>query len=83
MKKHPLTQEQYDNLITELEDLEKVQIPQNSEAIKSAKEQGDLSENAEYDAAKDAQAKIMARLSELKNILDNCFIIQKNSHAAA
>lgn len=80
MKKHPLTQEQYDNMLEELNELVTKLIPENSDAIKAAKEQGDLSENAEYDAAKELQAKLHARLSEINTIKDNCFIIQKNEN---
>jgi transcription elongation factor GreA len=48
---------------------------QNVEAIKEARAQGDLSENADYDAARDEQARIEARITELKEILKNVKII--------
>lgn len=79
-KKQPLTQEQYDETIKEIFELENELIPRNSEAIKAAKEQGDLSENAEYDDAKDEQAKLHQRLLELKNKRENSFIIQKSDN---
>ena len=46
-----------------------------SKQVGEARAQGDLSENADYDAARDRQAKVEARIRELKNILDNCEII--------
>lgn len=79
-KKQPLTQTQYDEIIEEIHDLEQNLIPANSKAIKAAKEQGDLSENAEYDDAKDQQAKLHQRLLELKNKKENAYIIQKSEN---
>lgn len=79
-KKQPLTQEQYDSIVAEIYELDYDLIPKNSDAIKAAKEQGDLSENAEYDDAKEEQAKLNHRLNELRAIKGNSYIIQKNSH---
>lgn len=80
IKKQPLTQTQYDEIVHEIHELEQVLIPANSKAIKAAKEQGDLSENAEYDDAKDQQAKLHQRLLELKNKKENSYIIQKSEN---
>ena len=49
-----------------------------AEKIKEAREQGDLSENAEYDAAKDEQRDIEARITELENILKNAEVVDKS-----
>ncbi|WP_460291208.1 GreA/GreB family elongation factor, partial [Bacillus cereus] len=58
MKKNLLTRELYNELTSQKEWLEKEAIPTNSEAIQKAREQGDLSENAEYHEAKDLHAKL-------------------------
>lgn len=79
-KKQPLTQAQFDEIVQEIYELEHILIPENSKAIKAAKEQGDLSENAEYDDAKDQQAKLHQRLLELKNKKENAYIIQKSEN---
>ena len=66
-KKNILTYEGLKKLEDELEDLKVVKRKEVSQKIKEAREQGDLSENAEYDAAKDEQRDIEARIEELKN----------------
>lgn len=71
-----LTQEGYDKLQNELKNLIEVERPNAIEEIKEARELGDLSENAEYDAARDRQAKIEARISEIENILQNAQVIK-------
>lgn len=77
-KKFPLTQEQLNDLKKEKEKLLTFDIPVNSEEIERAKAQGDLSENAEYDEAKDKQAKLHARLSIIEHRIANAQIIQEN-----
>ena len=64
-KKNLLTYEGLRKLEDELEDLKTVKRKEVAEKIKEAREQGDLSENAEYDAAKDEQRDIEARIEEL------------------
>lgn len=59
----------------ELEDLKVVKRAEISQKIKVAREQGDLSENAEYDAAKDEQRENEARIEELEKILKNAEVI--------
>ena len=59
----------------ELEERVSVLRPEIANRIKEAKELGDLSENAEYDAAKDAQASNEGRIEEIKSILENAVII--------
>ena len=66
-----LTQEGFDKLMAELEDLKVNRRRENAEKLKIAREQGDLSENAEYDAAKDEQRDIEARIEEIEKILKN------------
>ena len=68
-KKHILTYEGLKNLEEELQDLKVNKRKEIAEKIKEAREQGDLSENAEYDAAKDEQRDIEARIGELEELL--------------
>ena len=70
-----LTQEGLDDLKKELDDLINVRRPENVQAIKEARSLGDLSENAEYDAARNEQAQIEARISQLEKMLENVSII--------
>ena len=70
-----LTQEGLDNLKNELDDLINVRRPENVQAIKEARALGDLSENAEYDAARNEQAVIEARIKQLEKMLENVSII--------
>ena len=70
-----LTQEGLDNLKKELDDLINVRRPENVQAIKEARALGDLSENAEYDAARNEQAVIEARIKQLEKMLENVSII--------
>ena len=70
-----LTQEGLDDLKKELEDLINVRRPENIQAIKEARSLGDLSENAEYDAARNEQAQIEARIKQLEKMLENVSII--------
>ena len=74
-----LTSEGFLELENELNNLKTVDRPRIIEAIKEARAQGDLSENADYDAARDEQAKIEARISELEYKLENAKIIEKTS----
>jgi len=70
-----LTQEGLDNLKNELDELINVRRPENVQAIKEARALGDLSENAEYDAARNEQAVIEARINQLEKMLENVSII--------
>ena len=70
-----LTKASYQKLEDELEELKVNKRKEIAAKIKEAREQGDLSENAEYDAAKDEQRDIEARIDELENILKNAQII--------
>ena len=77
-KKTLLTYTGLKKLEDELENLKVVKRKEVAGKIKEAREQGDLSENAEYDAAKDEQRDIEAQIVELENILKNAEIIQDN-----
>ena len=66
MEKIPLTKEGYDTLKNELERLKRVERPENILAIEEARAHGDLSENAEFAAAKDRQSFLEGRISELE-----------------
>jgi transcription elongation factor GreA len=71
-----LTKEGYENLRNELNTLRKKLMYEVAERIKEARELGDLSENSEYDEAKNEQGKIDSRIKELEYILDNAEIIE-------
>ncbi len=72
-----MTQEGYDKKMAELARLENVERPEVVAAIAEAREKGDLSENAEYDAAKERQGMLEAKISELKNLVANARIIDE------
>ena len=74
-KKNLLTYAGLKALEEELHDLKVVKRKEVAEKIKEAREQGDLSENAEYDAAKDEQRDIEARIEEIEKILKNAEVI--------
>ncbi len=74
-KKNILTYEGLQKLESELHDLKVVRRKEVSQKIKEAREQGDLSENAEYDAAKDEQRDIEARIEEIEKILKNAEVV--------
>jgi len=78
-KEFLLTSEGFLDLETELNKLKTEDRPRIIEAIKEARAQGDLSENADYDAARDEQAKIEARIQELEYMLEHAKIIEKTS----
>ena len=76
-KKKLLTYAGLRALEQELEDLKVVKRKEVAQKIKDAREQGDLSENAEYDAAKDEQRDIEARIEELEKILKNAEVVDE------
>lgn len=77
MKETFLTQEGLDEIKKELEELKLVKRPQVIEALKDARAQGDLSENAEYDAARTEQAVVESRIKELEAMVENAKVIEK------
>lgn len=76
-----LTSEGLKKLQDELDNLKNVRRKENTEALKVAKSFGDLSENSEYDEAKNEQAEIEARISEIENMLKNIEIIDEEGIA--
>ena len=77
-KKNILTYEGLKKYEEELQELKVVKRREVAEKIKEAREQGDLSENAEYDAAKDEQRDIEARIEELEKILKNAEVVDED-----
>jgi transcription elongation factor GreA len=75
LNRTPVTKEGYEALKKELENLKRVERPQNIKAIEEARAHGDLSENAEFAAAKDRQGFIEGRIGELGFKLANADII--------
>ncbi|MCI5938853.1 MAG: transcription elongation factor GreA [Bacilli bacterium] len=78
-QKIQLTQEGYDGLVAELNKLKTVDRVKNLEDLKDARAQGDLSENADYDAAREAQREIERRIKELEITLKNAVVITSTS----
>ena len=76
-KKIYLTQQGFEELKSELDNLINVKRPANIQAIKEARALGDLSENADYDAAKNDQAEIEGRIKKIEKMLENVEIIEK------
>jgi transcription elongation factor GreA len=75
----PITKEGYEALKKELEYIKKVERPKNIQAIEEARSHGDLTENAEFDAAKDRQAFIDGRVSDLEYKLSRADIIDSRT----
>lgn len=73
-----MTQEGYDKLVAQLKHMEEIESPAASAAIAEARDKGDLSENAEYDAAKEAQGHLMTKIAELKAVIMDAKIIDKS-----
>ena len=72
-----LTQEGLDEIKKELDELKLVKRPEVISALKDARAQGDLSENAEYDAARTEQAIVEARIKDLEVMVENAVVITK------
>ena len=70
-----LTQDGYDKLIEELDELKSTGRQKVAKAIAEAREKGDLSENAEYDAAKDAQGMLELKINELEKVMANARVL--------
>ena len=82
-KKNIMTSEDMKKLEDELHDLKTNKLKENSQKIKEAREQGDLSENAEYDASKDEQRDIAARIAEIEAILKNVEIVEEEKDTSS
>lgn len=70
-----MSQEGYDKLVAQLRELETIQRPAASAAIAEARDKGDLSENSEYDAAKEHQAMLEIKINQLKAVISDAKII--------
>ena len=79
-EKFTLTEEGLKNLQDELYQLKNVERVKNITALQEARAQGDLSENADYDAARDQQAQIAARIATIEKILKNYEIIKDGAN---
>ena len=78
-EKQLLTKKGYEERVALLEHLKVDRRKEVAQKLKEAREQGDLSENAEYDAAKDEQRDIEARIEEIEKILKNAEVVQDNN----
>lgn len=79
--KKTFTQEAYDKLVAQLDYLKTVREREVADKLKEARSFGDLSENAEYDAAKDEQAAVAAEIAKIEHLLDNAVIVDENELA--
>lgn len=70
-----MSQKGYDEMVAQLQQLETVERPKASAAIAEARDKGDLSENAEYDAAKEAQAHLETKINQLKLAITEAKVI--------
>ncbi|MBR5903279.1 MAG: transcription elongation factor GreA [Clostridia bacterium] len=78
-KQFKLTKGKYEEIKQELYNLRTVKEREIAEQIKEARSHGDLSENSEYDEAKNEQGKLYSRMAELENILENAVIIDETA----
>ncbi|MDU1892258.1 MAG: transcription elongation factor GreA [Dysgonomonas sp.] len=74
-----MTEDGYKKLKEEINSLETVERPAISKQIAEARDKGDLSENAEYDAAKEAQGLLEAKIAQLKNLMANARLINEDA----
>ena len=70
-----MSQEGFDQLVAELKELESIRRPEIARQIAEARDKGDLSENAEYDAAKEAQGMLEMKINQLKQTISEAKII--------
>lgn len=73
-----MSKEGYEKLVAELHRLEAIEMPKASAAIAEARDKGDLSENSEYDAAKEAQAHLAEKINQLKTAIADAKIVDKS-----
>ena len=73
-----MSQEGYDKLVAELQELENVELPKVRDAIAEARDKGDLSENFEYHGAKREQGKLLSRIRFKQKVLENARVIDKS-----
>ena len=77
-----MSQEGYDKLVAELQRLESIERPKASAAIAEARDKGDLSENSEYEAAKEAQAHLEDKINKLKLTIAEAKIVDTSRLSA-
>ena len=75
----PMTREGYDKLKADLDRMQHYEMIQVAKRIGAAREYGDLSENAEYHAAREDQGMLQARIDSLKDKLSRAYIVEKNT----
>ena len=76
--RYKMSEERREALREELQLLETVGMKEIAERIKEARGFGDLSENSEYDEAKNEQGRIASRIAELRDLIDNAIIVSKS-----
>ncbi len=79
MSRIPMTREGYDKLRAHLDNMKNEEMPMIAEQIAQARAFGDLSENAEYDAAREAQGMLQARINDLESKLALAFLVDKST----
>ncbi|MBQ2845194.1 MAG: transcription elongation factor GreA [Alphaproteobacteria bacterium] len=79
MEKKPISRAGFDSLIKELKDLKEVQRPEILKTVQWARSLGDLSENADYSAAKEKQRQIDNRIRFIENVIENASVIDIDS----
>lgn len=77
-----MSQEGYDKMVAELQRLESIERPKASAAIAEARDKGDLSENSEYEAAKEAQAHLEDKINQMKLTIQEAKIIDTSRLSA-
>ncbi|MBA3314516.1 MAG: transcription elongation factor GreA [Planctomycetota bacterium] len=78
MDRNPISREGYEKLREEVRLLEEVEMPKIREAIKNARAEGDLSENAEYHGQRETQGMLQAKINQLKTRLATSYIVDRS-----
>jgi transcription elongation factor GreA len=78
----PMSREGYDKLKTDLDRMQNIEMVEVAKRIAAARELGDLSENAEYHAAREDQGMLQARINSLKDKLGRAYLVERNNHVA-
>ena len=79
MDRQPISREGYEKLREEVRILEDIEMPKITEAIADARSEGDLKENAEYHAQREAQGMTQAKINQLKSKLNDCYIVDRST----
>ena len=78
MDRQPISREGYEKLREEIKNLEEVEMPKVRDAIKNARAEGDLSENAEYHGQRETQGMLQAKINLLKSRLSSAYIVERS-----